>query len=159
MRKAKKSVQIEVLAPSRPSDEAKAMLARLVEQKVNEALSGKSMPEQFATDDSIFEPFFQSKSVASRMKGQMSVSRQHKFAAYFERWGCMRCETKQTGHLTLGMCLRCHRLIYHRLLGCIRDLDAERPDSIPALDRTDMAQQAIIDTVKASPNPEQRRKR
>jgi hypothetical protein len=142
MRKAKKSVQIEVLAPARrPSDEAKAMLAKLVEQKVNEALSGKS-------DDSIFEPFFQPQSVANQMKGLMSVSQQQKFAAYFEEWGCMRCNTKKTGHNSLGMCLRCHHLIGDRLRACIRELDAERPDSIPALDRTDMAQQAILDILK-----------
>ncbi len=142
MRKAKKSVQIEVLAPAQPSNEAMAMIAKLVEQKVNEALSGKS-------DDSIFEPFYQGKSVANRMKGQMSVSGQRKFAAYFEKWGCMRCETKQTGHKSLGMCLRCHHLIYNRLLGCVRDLDAERPMmDVPLLDRTDSAQQAILDILK-----------
>ena len=141
MRKAKKSVQIEVLAPSRPSEEAMATIAKLVEQKVNEALCGKS-------DDSIFEPFFQGKSVANRMKGQMSVSGQRKFAAYFEKWGCMRCETKETGHKSLGMCLRCHHLIYNRLLGCVRNLDAERPMMDVVVDRTDSAQQAILDILK-----------
>ena len=97
MRKAKKSVPIEVLAPSRPSDEANAMLARLVEQKVNEALAS-------ASGDSIFQPFFQPQPVAEYMKRQMTVSQQQKFAAYFEEWGCMRCDTKKTSHMSLGMC-------------------------------------------------------
>jgi hypothetical protein len=155
MRKAKRSVQIEVLAPSRPSneakatfaklDEAKAMLAKLVEQKVNEALSTKS-------GDSIFEPFFQPKSVADRMKQEMSVSQQKKFAAYNEKWGCMRCETKKAGHTSLGMCNRCYHLVLGRLKVCIRELDAERPDSIPVLHRIDgrvyAAQQAILDILK-----------
>ena len=146
MRKAKKqSAQIEVLAPSRPSKDAKAMLAKLVEQKVNEALSGIS-------GDSIFEPFFQPQSVANRMKGLMSVSQQQKFAVYFEKWGCLRCETKKTGHLSLGMCNRCYHLVLGRLKVCIRELDAERPDSIPVLQRidgrTEAAQQAILDILK-----------
>jgi hypothetical protein len=141
MRKAKQSVQIEVLAPSRPSDEAKAMLAKLVEQKVNEALSGKS-------GDSIFEPFFQPKPVAERMKREMNVSQQQKFAAYYEKWGCLRCDTKKNGHWSLGMCRRCYPVVYERLKVCIRELDAERPMAIPTLDRTNMAQQAILDILK-----------
>ena len=119
------------------------MLAKLVEQKVNEALSGIS-------GDSIFEPFFQPKSVADRMKCEMNVSQQQKFAAYYEKWGCLRCDTKKTGHNSLGMCLRCHHLIGDRLRACIRELDAERPMVIPTLDRTDLAQQAILDVLKAN---------
>ena len=119
------------------------MLAKLVEQKVNEALSGKSA-------DSIFEPFFQPQPVADYMKQQMTVSQKMKWRLYYEKWGCMRCETKKTGHLSLGMCNRCYHLVLGRLKVCIRELDAERPMAIPTLDRTDMAQQAILEILKGN---------
>ncbi len=131
----------EVLSPI--AIDARARIAKLVEQKVNEALSSIS-------SDSTFEPFFQPKSVANRMKGTLSVSQQQKFAAYFERWGCLRCDTKKTGHRSLGMCQRCHQLIYTRLLACIGELDAERPMAMPTIDRMDLAQRAILDVLKAS---------
>jgi hypothetical protein len=142
MRKAKKSAQIEVLAPvRRPSEEAQAMLAKLVEQKVSEALSGKS-------GDSIFEPFFQPAAIEQQMRKQMTVPQREKFAAYYEKWGCLRCDTKKKIHSGLGMCGTCHALIRDRLKVCIQELDAERPLSIPTLDRTDMAQQAILAILK-----------
>ena len=30
------------------------------------------------------------------MRKQMTVPQQEKFAAYYEKWGCLRCDTKKT---------------------------------------------------------------
>jgi hypothetical protein len=119
------------------------MLAKLIEQKVAEALSATS-------SDSIFQPFFQPKAVCDFMKSHLSVSQQKKWAAYYEKWGCMRCETKARAHMSLGLCNPCHQRIWERLRICIRELDAESSFEIPNLDRTDMAQQAILDILKGN---------
>jgi hypothetical protein len=153
MRRAKQNTQaIEVFRRSDVED-AKASLAKLVEQKVQEALSSGT------SDDSIFEPFFQPRAIAQKMRQQQNVSQQQKWTLYYEKFGCLRSQTKAITHNAAGMCQHCHQQTLQRLKVCIRELDAERPMAIPTLDRTELAQRAIIETVKASPNPAQRRKR
>ena len=115
------------------------MLAKLVIEKVNEALA--------RSGDSIFEPFFQPQAVAAQMRKQMTVPQQEKFAAYYEKWGCLRCDTKKTNHSSLGLCASCHALVRDRLQVCVKELDAQRT-MMEVVDRTDVAQQVILDILK-----------
>lgn len=93
-------------------------LSKLVEKKVVEAVSG---------GDSTFEPWFRTKSVSNEIRKIQTVSEREKFSRYFEKWGCLICETKETGHSALGMCRNCHTRTSQRLNAIIRDSAPKEP--------------------------------
>jgi len=43
----------------------------------------------------VFEPFFRSRQVAYELQRLQTVSEQRKFTIYFERYGCLVCETRR----------------------------------------------------------------
>jgi hypothetical protein len=85
----------------------KAELERLVEIKVAEIMADR--------DAMIFEPFFRSRQVSYEIKRLQTVPEQEKFRIYYERYGCMCCETKERIHAGNGMCNTCRTKRFQRL--------------------------------------------
>ena len=82
-------------------------LDRLVQQKVAEILA--------ARDEFVFEPFFRSRQVAYELKRLQTVPEQRKWTVYFERYGCLLCETRKRIHGGNGMCNRCYLRTFQTL--------------------------------------------
>src|SRR5262245_46751993 len=75
-------------------------LDRLVQQKGSDILQGR--------DAFVFQPFFQINRIAQELKRLQTVSEQRKWKVYFQRWGCLICETTSRIHVGNGMCDRCY---------------------------------------------------
>jgi hypothetical protein len=99
--------------PARHQDMG-ALLDQLVRQRVAEALSNR--------DDSILQPWFQSKTVANEIRKLQTVTEQRCKALYFEKYGCIHCKTKKHSHNSGGLCNRCHASITSRMRACEREL-------------------------------------
>jgi hypothetical protein len=127
----------EVLPLARPAAVAnmRAILDTLVEEKVAEILSNGQ--------DTLFQPYFQSKRVAAEIRKNQTVSEQRKWSRYFKKWGCDVCGTKKRGHCSLGRCQPCYIRTVHRLSAVARD--ANEKDSTPVfVDRLgNMAREAL----------------
>jgi hypothetical protein len=82
------------------------MLAQMVEETVQQAMSGKGAELQ---------PFFGSKEVSYEIKRRQTVHEQNKFTYYFEDWGCMICGSRKAPHRQCGMCGTCYSRIKDRL--------------------------------------------
>jgi hypothetical protein len=88
-------------------DPESELLARLVKEQIAEMQTQK--------DKLIFEPFFRSQQVACELQRLLTVPERHKWSAYFDRWGCLRCRTKEKAHAGCGFCGTCKALILYRL--------------------------------------------
>jgi hypothetical protein len=82
-------------------------LNRIVQQKVAEIMAER--------DAFVFEPFFRSRQVAYELRRLQSVPEQTKWAVYFERHGCLICETRERIHAGNGMCSRCYARTFNTL--------------------------------------------
>jgi hypothetical protein len=123
------------------ANEFKKAIARLVEQKVAEALRG---------EDAIFEPFFQPKAIAGEFRKRQTVQEQKKWSHYFEEWGCMICESKKGRHEALGMCSPCHTRTYQRLLATLRRTAPPEQSFQPGFsDTVRLAREALAPSIKA----------
>ena len=91
----------------------KAELERLVQQKVAEIMADR--------DAFVFEPFFRGRQVAYELQRLQTVSEREKFSVYFERYGCLICETRNTIHAGNGMCGKCHNRVFYRLTQIIAE--------------------------------------
>jgi hypothetical protein len=85
----------------------RAELDRLVQEKVAEILH--------ARDEFMFEPFFRSRQIAYELKRLQTVTEQNKWQVYFQRFGCLRCGTRERIHVGAGCCDRCYPETYNRL--------------------------------------------
>lgn len=63
----------------------------------------------------LFEPFFRSRQVAYEIKRLQLVTDQRKWMIYFQRFGCLICETTERIHAGCGMCARCYANTGNRL--------------------------------------------
>jgi hypothetical protein len=97
----------------------KAEFERIVQQKVAEVMADR--------DALVFEPFFRSRQVAYELKRLQTVSEQEKFSVYFERYGCLICETRKTIHASNGMCGNCHKKAFYRLTQIIAEGIKDQP--------------------------------
>ena len=84
-----------------------AELNRLVQQKVAEIMAER--------DAVVFEPFFRSRQIAYELKRLQTVPEQRKWTVFFDRYGCMRCETRERIHVGNGMCTQCYAQIFRTL--------------------------------------------
>jgi hypothetical protein len=91
-KKSKSIVKVEVSLPDRANAEAefKRTIARLVEQKVSEAMSSGS--------DALFQPWFQPREIAYEIKRRQTVTEQHKWIEYFRKYGCIVCSPIARSH-------------------------------------------------------------
>jgi len=92
----------------------RAELNRLVEQRVAEILH--------ARDEFMFEPFFRSRQIACELKRLQTVKEQEKWQVYYQRFGCLRCDTTERIHVGNGMCDRCYPNTYGRLKQILGEL-------------------------------------
>jgi hypothetical protein len=140
----------EVLPPTRPAviPDMRAMLDRLVEEKVAQVMAKKS--------DALFQPYFQGRGVTTGIRKTQTVSEQRRWSRYFKKWGCDVCGTKKRGHYALGRCLNCYRRTEMRLNEIMAQLASEK-GSIPVfLDRLgDVAREALRPA--AAPLPPEKR--
>ncbi len=83
------------------------LLARLVKEQIAEILTQK--------DKLLFEPFFRSQQVSWELRRLLTVPEWKKWGAYFDRWGCLRCRTKEKARAGCGFCGTCKALILYRL--------------------------------------------
>jgi hypothetical protein len=106
---AQKATRSGMVRPFDPEDvdSESELLARLVKQQIAEILAQK--------DKLIFEPFFRSQQVACELQRLLTVPERRKWSAYFDRWGCLRCKTKNKTHAGCGFCGTCKALILYRL--------------------------------------------
>jgi len=116
---------VEVLPPSEAAlvpagENLEALLDRMVRERVNEILRERG--------DAPLEPDFQPREVAYELQRRQTVYERHKWARYFERWGCRRCNRKDVPHASAGFCVRCHMLFTGRLLKIKRDYDKANPE-------------------------------
>ncbi len=95
----------------------RAELERLVEQRVAEILH--------ARDEFMWEPFFRSRQIAYELKRLQTVSEQKKWQIYYERFGCLRCDTTERIHVGNGCCDRCYPNTFQRLKQIVGELVKE----------------------------------
>jgi hypothetical protein len=72
----------------------KQMIARIVEEKVSQAMSNHG--------SALLEPWFQSKEIENEIKRRQTVTEQRKWTYYFEDWGCIVCRSEPRYRLTWG---------------------------------------------------------
>lgn len=95
-------------------------LARLVQEKVAEIMAER--------DAVVMEPFFRSRQIAYELKRLQTVPEQKKWSVYFERYGCLLCQTKKGMHVGCGMCQKC----YSRTFATLSQIIAEGMTGQPA---------------------------
>lgn len=103
--------------PRTPKTDLEA-LERLVAEKVHEILADR--------DDLLMQPFFSSRSVSHELRRLQTVPEQRKWAHYFEKWGCLICETKCESYYGCGMCTSCYQRTNQRLHGILKEQMRER---------------------------------
>jgi hypothetical protein len=135
------SAPVEIVSLTRQeiSDEKrldfKAMLAQMVEETVQQAMSGKGAELQ---------PFFGSKEVSYEIKRRQTVLEQNKFTYYFEDWGCMICGTRKARHDGNGMCNPCRRRTSERLKASLRKRQPAKGSIQPTfVDTLQLAREAL----------------
>ena len=116
------TVRVEILPPSdrdrrRDPADAAAALKKLVEKQVAEIMA--------RCDDFLLRPFFDQNKISNELKRLQTVPEQRKWKLYFERFGCLLCDTRRTPHWACGMCQHCYRRTYSRLRTILRE--CERP--------------------------------
>ena len=151
---AKKSNPIEVLNPSRPTPNGRAEIEAFIEQKMAEIMG--------ADKTGIFEPFFQTKAIATEIRKLQTVPHQRKWSNYFRKFGCLVCKRKQKNrpYGALGMCAACYSKTQARLQAVLRSAEEEtRPDADSFTpDRlTDLARSAVTRRLSASADTPLRR--
>jgi len=72
-------------------------------------------------DAIVFEPFFRSRQAAYELKRLQTVPEQEKFSIYFERYGCIACESHATPHAGNGFCQNCRAIRFRRLTQIIAE--------------------------------------
>ncbi len=102
---------------------AEAKLQAVVQQQLAEALAQK--------DGILIEPFFRTRRVAEEIRRLQTVPERKKWAAYYERWNCLRCGTNSRPHTSHGMCSRCTVQIVQRLKEIVRELRGEKEHPVP----------------------------
>jgi protein-arginine kinase activator protein McsA len=138
------TVQVQLLPPSPhpPSIDAKEMLRKMVEQQVAAIMSRR--------DEFNMQPFFAKKKIADELKRYQTVPEQKKWRHYFDRYGCLRCETRDVNHASCGMCARCYAQVGSRLKTVYKQLERDSPDDPPAdFDNDELARQALLPAPKS----------
>ena len=127
------TIRVEVIPPEKPNaprlgpEDAKKLLKRLVEQQVAEIMANR--------DEFLFQPFFQQRKVADEIRRLQTVPERNKWSRYYDRWGCLRCNTRKVPHSSIGMCRDCRSLIRKRLVSLIdnAEVGVPQPEDLEAI--------------------------
>lgn len=132
--------EVVSVIPSRPPD-MNALLDQLVMQRVAEVFAKR--------DDFILEPWFQTASVAREIRRLQTVQERNAKALYFDRYGCIICETKKHIHTGGGICKSCRERVNSRLRLCERELaDAYKEEKRTPRDLGELAESCLIREAK-----------
>jgi hypothetical protein len=115
MRK-KQTVSAEIVRKTSP-DDMKAMLDRVVTEKVQEALAERDL-EQLA-------PVYRSRRIRPVHPG----FEREKYALYFEKHGCRDCGRKNVTHMCNALCDRCNNRYVQRMMSLEREWVRNHPES------------------------------
>ena len=137
------TIRVEVMPPENPNAphlgpaDAKKMLKELVERQVAEIMAQR--------DEFVFQPFFQNQRVSNEIRRLQTMPERNKWGRCYDRWGCLRCNTRKVPHASLGMCNVCYQEISVRLKTVIRDPDRNNGEiSCPTDDVAVIAQRALM---------------
>ncbi len=81
----------------------------------------------------IFPPWFLSRSVLKQVQRLLPNIYHKRLFAYFQRYGCMRCNGKRVLYCSNGLCRRCAGLLIARLRRCDRAMEREYRDTMTPL--------------------------
>lgn len=98
-----------------------------------------------------FQPWFQSREVAHKIKRRQTVAEQRKWSCFFEDWGCLVCQTKTKPHCSNGMCQTCYSRVKQRLAASIRRRSATPRGDLSFMDTVRMAREAIAPALHVLP--------
>jgi hypothetical protein len=70
-------------------------------------------------DVTALDPFLRSRQESNAIRRQQTVTERKKWALYYARYGCHRCDGKDKPHESNGLCANCHRIIVTRLNGLV----------------------------------------
>jgi hypothetical protein len=136
------TVRVELLAPAprtRPAD-AKELLRKMVEKQVAEIMSRR--------EDFLLHPFFDQAKVSNEIKRLQTVPEQRKWAMYFARYGCLRCQARSVPHSQCGMCAACVSLTRGRLRGILDRCERDSRNLPEFSDRDEQARLALAPALK-----------
>src|SRR5579863_10118695 len=132
----------EVLGPAE-TPAAETVIERLIEKKLAE------MKER-STAETLFEPFFRSKAIADEIRRHQTITEQQKWSLYYEKFGCLICQTRNRPHDALGMCDRCYQRIHGRLKALLKEAESGQQT---ITDLTEQAQTAFESPVEIQEPP------
>jgi hypothetical protein len=84
--------------------------------------------EDTLLDDVFLQPWFLDNRTARSIRRLIPELFFHKMRFYFEDWGCLMCEDKNSAHFSNGMCRACVNRIRQRLLGCLKKRRIKLPE-------------------------------
>lgn len=127
---------VEVIQP--PQDELPEVLFDTVLERKLSQMAARSA-------NSIFEPFFQSKSVADEIRRSQPAWERAKHKLVYAKWGCQKCETKSVPHAALGLCHKCYTRWKSRLEMVVKQAEEVFRKRSPMMlhDLTEEAQAAL----------------
>jgi hypothetical protein len=127
-RKKKGEVEVQIvpaskaaLVPPSPSADLKAVLEGMVRKRVDEILAASGIAE--------LEADFRPKEAAQVSRQTQDMFERKKWALYFEKWGCRKCEKKTVNHASTGHCGVCAMRLHGRLARIKRDYYKAHPDA------------------------------
>lgn len=116
-----KKVVTQLLPAEAPKPESpEALLERLVQAKVAEALATK--------EDLVMRPFFDTARVSAEIRRLQTMPERRKFSLLFAKYGCLDCKTKKAPHASAGMCGTCYQRTFFRLRAIVGE---QRPSKWP----------------------------
>src|SRR5262249_6516822 len=93
-----KAMKMEVLPSREYLGHIPAMRAEII--KLATQMAAEIVADKEAL---LYEPFFRSRQVAYELKRLQLVSDQRKWMIYFQRFGCLVCESMERIHVGCGM--------------------------------------------------------
>jgi hypothetical protein len=108
--KQNETVEVELL----PSVDS--ILRRGIDERTLDGLVQHKVAEIMADRDCVvFEPFFRSRRIADELRRLQTMPERRKWSVYYERYGCLICETQKRMHVGNGMCARCYARTFNTL--------------------------------------------
>jgi hypothetical protein len=124
----KKKVEIQVvrvseaaIVPKAPSADLKAVIEGMVRKRVDEILAASGLAE--------IENDCRPREIAKVSRQTENMFERDKWALYFEKWGCRKCEKKTVNHSSTGHCDICASRLHQRLRKIRRDYYTSHPDA------------------------------
>jgi hypothetical protein len=74
-----------------------------------------------ARDEFVFEPFFRLRRIANEMFRIQTVPERRKWQVFYERFGCLHCQTTELAHTGNGLCSDCYKWVSANLKKIVRE--------------------------------------